>query len=114
MATRVFKLDELATRIATHLSAANPGSTVALALTCRALEVPALRALWGAQLCSLSRLIMRVLPTNAWCSIFPRNSDLHLLVSLPSLVQRAVRMLIDHEKFNRGYSDHSLRGSWTG
>ena len=83
MATRVFKLDELATRIATHLSTANPGSTVALALTCRALEVPALRALWGTQLYSLSRLITRVLSKEVWCFIFPESeSGLYLLVSL--------------------------------
>ena len=86
MATRVFKLDGLATRIATHLSSTSPESTVALALTCRALEVPALRALWGAQICSLSRLIMRVLSTEAWCLIFPGDSDLCLVVSLSSLV----------------------------
>ena len=112
MATRVFKLDELATRIATHLSATNPGRTVALALTCKVLEVPALRALWEAQLCSLGRLIMRVLSTEVWCFIFPGDSDLCLLVSsLPSLVQWAVRILIDHEKFNRRCSDRLPRGS---
>jgi len=86
MAARVFNLDELATRIATHLFTISPQGTVALALTCRALEIPALRALWEAQSCSLSHLIMRVLSTEVWCFIFPRNSDLCLLVSLPSPV----------------------------
>ena len=87
MAARVLKLDELATRIAIHLLAISPKATVALALTCRALEVPALRTLWEAQHCSLSRLIMRVLSTEVQCFVFPRDSDLCLLVSLPSLVQ---------------------------
>ena len=45
MATHVFELDELATHIATHLLAVSPKTTVAFALTCKALEVPAFRAL---------------------------------------------------------------------
>ena len=65
MAVSVFKLDELATQIATHLHAVSVGSTVALALTCRVLEVPALRVLWETQ-GSLGSLIMRVLPRDAW------------------------------------------------
>jgi hypothetical protein len=79
MATRVFKLDELASRIATYLLTISPRSTVALALTCRALEVPALRALWETQ-CSFNHLIMRVLSTDAFCFTFPGRSDLCLLV----------------------------------
>jgi hypothetical protein len=111
MAAHVFRVDELATRIATHLFAISPKSTVALALTCRALEVPALRALWEAQPCSLDRLIMRVLSADALCFVFPRSSDLCLLVSFPSLVQCPFYILIDHEKFNRPWSDRSPRGS---
>ena len=45
MAAHVFDLDELATRIATHLLAVSPKTTVAFALTCKALEVPAFRAM---------------------------------------------------------------------
>ena len=65
MAVCVFKVDELATQIASHLLAISPRSTVALALTCRASEVPALRVLWETQ-DSLSTLITCVLPTDAW------------------------------------------------
>jgi hypothetical protein len=101
MATRVFKMDELATRIATHLLAISPKSTLALALTCRALEVPALRALWEGQPRSLKHFIMRILPTEVWCFVFPRHSDRCLLVSFPSLAQWPFCILIDHEKFNR-------------
>ena len=82
MASRVFNLDELASRIAAYLLAISPTSTVALALTCKALEVPALRALWGPR-GSLSFLIMRLLSTDAWHFTFPRRSDLCLLVSSP-------------------------------
>jgi len=117
MAARVFNLDELATRIATHL-AIHPGSTVALALTCRALEVPALRALWGARLWSLNQVFMRVLSTDAWCFVFPTQdsdseSDFCLLVSLlfPSARWTSYLLTIDH-KIDRRYSDRSLRGSW--
>jgi len=78
---RVLKLDELAARIATHLLAISRRSTVSLALTCRALEVPALMALWETE-CSLTSLIKRVLPMNAWCIVVQRHSDLGLLVSL--------------------------------
>ena len=80
MAERVFKLDELAARIATHLLAISTGSTVALALTCRALEDPALRTLWETR-DSLEFLFMRVLSTDAWCHKFPDDTDLCLLVS---------------------------------
>jgi len=83
MAARVFKLDELATRIATHLLAISQKSTVSLALTCRALEVPALRTLWEKRFCSFNFLIMRVLSTNVWCFVFPDpDEDLCVLVSL--------------------------------
>ena len=80
MASRVFNLDELASRIAIHLLAISPTSTVALALTCKALEVPALRELWGTR-GSLSFLIMRVLSTDAWGFTFPPGTELSLLVS---------------------------------
>ena len=86
MAARVFKLDELATRIAEHLFAISPRSIVAFALTCRNLEVPALRTLWEKQ-DSFSSLIQRVLPTGIQCYVFPDpEEDLCLLVSplLPS------------------------------
>ena len=98
MAARVLKMDELATRIATHLFAISPGGPVALALTCRALEVPALRVLWEAQPFSFNKLIMRVLSTEAWCFVFRGNSDRCLLVSLLSLIYRVFCILIDHEK----------------
>ena len=70
MAARVFGIEELATQIATHLFAISPRSTLALALTCRALEVPALRAFWETR-GDLQHLIMQLLPTDAWCFIFP-------------------------------------------
>ena len=110
MTARVFKVDELATRIATHLVAISPAATIALALTCKALEVPALRAFWGVRLCSLNNLIMRLLSTEVWHFVF-QGDDRCLLVSLPPLVQWAFCMLIDHEKINRRCSDHLLRGS---
>ena len=65
MADHVFKVDELATQIATNLLAISRKSVVALALTCRALEDPTLRVLWETQ-DSLGFLITRVLPTEAW------------------------------------------------
>ena len=74
MATRVFKVDELAAQIATHLLAISPKSTVALAMTCRAIEVPALRTLWETR-ASLSFLFMRILPTSAWGFNFLRQTD---------------------------------------
>lgn len=84
MAARIFYLDELATRIATHLLAIGGfRSTVALALTCRALEVPALKTLWETEACSPKDLILRLLP-DLWCSIYPDPEDephLRLLVS---------------------------------
>ena len=80
MAARVFNLDELASRIAIHLLAMSPRTTLALALTCRALEVPALRALWETLGC-LKFLIQHVGPADAQCYIFLRPSDLRLLVS---------------------------------
>ena len=79
MAARVFNVDELATRIATHLEI-SPKSTLALALTCRAVEVPALRALWGTQ-DTLKFLFICVLPTDVWCFGFLPYVDLSLLVS---------------------------------
>ena len=83
MSDRVFRTDELAARIATHLQAISRKGTVSLALTCGALEVPALRALWEARpRVELSRIIMRLLSDDTWCSIFPRDNDLCLLVGL--------------------------------
>ena len=83
MAARVLKIDELATRIAANLRAISPKDTVSLALTCRALEVPALRALWETRLCSFGDLFMHMLPTDAWCFVFPDpDEDFCLLVSL--------------------------------
>lgn len=97
MAVRVLKTDELAARIATHLQAISRKSTVALALTCRALEVPALRALWETRPCvELSYVIMRFLPTDAWCFIFPRGKDLCLLVGL--LLSFIEHVLINRKK----------------
>lgn len=85
MAARVFELDELATRIADHLLSISRASVVALALTCRNLEVPALRALWAKQ-GSFSSLIQLVLPTGMLCHTFPDpEGDLCLLVSTLSL-----------------------------
>ena len=81
MADHVFKLDELATNIATHLLVVSWKSTVSLALTCWALEVPALWVLW--ETChSLKFLFMCVLPMDACCFEFLHDSDLCLLVSL--------------------------------
>ena len=74
MATHVFKIDELATQIATHLLAISPKSTVALAMTCRATEVPALRTLWETR-SSLKFLFIRILPTGAWCFKFLRQTN---------------------------------------
>ncbi|KAF9790613.1 hypothetical protein BJ322DRAFT_401547 [Thelephora terrestris] len=65
MAARVFCVDELATLIATHLVAISPRSAAALAQTCRALEVPALSALWETQ-DSIRSLITHVLSEDAW------------------------------------------------
>ena len=93
MASRVFNLDELASRIATHLLAINPTSTVALALTCKALEVPVLRALWGTR-GSFKFLIMRLLSTDAWRFIFTGGTDLCLLVSSTFIdIRHPVRIL---------------------
>lgn len=80
MAARVFRLDELASRIAAHLLVVSPRSTVALALTCKALEVPALRTLWGRQ-CTLSSLIERVMPVGAQVFFIPHDSDICTLAS---------------------------------
>ena len=101
MASRVFNLDELASRIAIHLLGISPSSTVALALTCKALEVPALRALWG-QRGSLGFLVVRLLSTDVWCPTFTRPADPCVLVSIVRFSRlRALslesRMLIDHE-----------------
>ena len=101
MAARVFKLDELATRISAHLHAISPISTVALALTCRALEVPALRALWEKQ-GSFIDLITRVLPEGTLRLVFLEEDDIYLLVSVPpSLAQWASCILTDNGKPNR-------------
>ena len=82
---RVFKLEELAIRIATQLHAISPKSVVKLALTCRALEAPALGALWENQ-GSLSSLIKRVLLTDILYFGFPDpEEDTCLLVSPLSL-----------------------------
>jgi len=64
MAAQVLQLDELATPIATYLVAISPRSAVALAQTCRVLEVPALSALWGIQ-SSINLLISSVSPVDA-------------------------------------------------
>ena len=80
MAERVFNVDELATRIAAHLVTISKKSAVALALTCRVLEDPALRALWETR-DSLGFLFNRVLPTDAYCYRLSRVTDLRLLVS---------------------------------
>lgn len=80
MATRVFELEELATQIATSLLAISLGSTVALGLTCRALEVPArkmLRATRG----SFKDPIMHVLTTDASGFKLTHRSSSFLLVS---------------------------------
>ena len=74
MATHVFKVDELAEQIASHLLAISPKSTAALALTCRAVEVPALRTLWETR-ASLKFLFIRILPTGAWCFKFLRQTN---------------------------------------
>ena len=80
MAARVFKIDELATYIATHLLAISPESTVALALTCRALEGPVLKLLWEME-DSLQLLIIRVLAMEAFYFSLPDRAGLYLLVS---------------------------------
>ena len=76
MAAHVFGLDELSRRIATHLLAVSPKSTVAFALTCRALEVSALRTPYEAQSYLLSRF-MRVFSTDMWYFLFPGNKDFY-------------------------------------
>jgi len=76
MAARVFKLDELATQIAADLLAISPRTTVSLALTCKALQVPALMALWETE-CSPASLFCRVLSPEA----------LGLVHSPPSMVR---------------------------
>jgi hypothetical protein len=80
MAARVLCVDELAMLIATHLVAINPRSAIALAQTCRALEVPALSALWETQ-ADLKPLIVCVLPGDAWSSTTGHQGQL-LLVSI--------------------------------
>ena len=65
MATRVIHVDELATLIATHLVAISPRSTLTLAQSCRALEIPALSTLWEIQH-SIKLLIKSVLPADAY------------------------------------------------
>jgi hypothetical protein len=77
MATRVFKIDKLAAEIAAYLLAINPIFTVALALTCRDLEVPALRTLWETR-GTFKDLIMEVLLTDEWCLVFLNDTDLCL------------------------------------
>lgn len=74
---------------------------------------PGPQGLWEAQPCPLNRLIMRVLSTEVWCFVSPGDSDLRLLVSLPSLVHWwAFCTLINHEKFNRRCGERLLCGSW--
>jgi len=80
MAARVLNLDELASRIAIHLLAISPRSTVFLALACKALEVPALRAFWEKK-GTLSSLFKYVVPTDIERYIFPLNTDLIVRVS---------------------------------
>ena len=79
MAARVVHLDELATLIATHLVTISPRSAPALAQTCRALEVPALRALWGIQH-SIQLLIESVLPMDTCCYTTKARTELFLIV----------------------------------
>ena len=81
LAAHVFKIEELAVRIVTHLLAMSPESVAALAITCRALEAPALMVLWEKE-DSLGSLIERVLPWDIQCYVSPHyDSDLSLLVS---------------------------------
>ena len=79
MASRVFNVDELATLIATHLVEISPQSAVSLALTCRALEVPALSALWETQ-DSVTSLITHVLPEGVWRHSTQHGAELHPIV----------------------------------
>ena len=80
MASQVFSVDELATLIATHLVEISPRSAVSLALTCRALEVPALIALWGTQ-DSIRSFITHVLPEDIWRRVpAPYGIELHPIV----------------------------------
>jgi len=89
MAARVFSLDELASRIAIHLLTMSPKSTLALALTCQALKIPALRALWKTQH-SLNSLIRSVVPIDMLCFSFPGRSGLLLLVNPLPLASRDI------------------------
>ena len=82
MAARVFRLDELTTQIAADLLAISPRSTVSFGLTCKALQVPALMALWETQ-CSLDSLVKRVLPPDSLLIIKRRHSDICSHVSPP-------------------------------
>ena len=79
MASRVFSVDELATLIATRLVETSPRSAGSLARTCRALEVPALSALWGTQHSVIS-FITHVLPEDAWRYSPQRGAELHPIV----------------------------------
>ena len=87
MAAHVFKRDNLAGRIATYLLAISPGTTVALALTCRDLEVPTLRVLWEKE-DTLIFLIKRVLPTDIQYYVYPPHTDHRSLVGPPLLSDR--------------------------
>ena len=81
MASQVFIVDELATLVATHLVEISPRSAVSLALTCRALEVPALSALWEAQQ-SITSFIAHVLPEDVWRHVpSGHNAEQHPIVS---------------------------------
>lgn len=109
MAARVFKIDELATYIATHLLAISPESTVALALTCRALEGPVLKLLWEME-DSLQLLIIRVLAMEAFYFSLPDRAGLYLLVSFLFSSSRHLSYSTVM-KNNRHYGDHSRRGN---
>ena len=80
IASRVFGVEDLAGQIATHLVAISQESAVALAQTCRALEVPALSALWVTKN-SLNFLITRILPADACCFCIEHTTELYQIVS---------------------------------
>ena len=93
---RVFKLEELAIRIATQLHAISPKSVVKLALTCRALEAPALGVLWENQ---GSQFPHQACVADGYTVLwFPRPRRRHLFTREPTfLAQPASYVLIDHE-----------------
>ena len=70
---RVFKIDELARLIASHLVLTSPKSTANLARTCRHLEVPVLSTLWTTQ--SSLRTLLEVLPEENWDYYYPAETS---------------------------------------